>query len=240
MRFYTREWKEGKLDENARGELDKAAVEHANRLRPTLPRALTFLTEGGGVFGLHDAEMLALVVDDAGQVVLRLRMPGYGVGRESVELTISYAHACLMGITDDEREEILDPNGRTHDWDERGGIPAGEASIMASELDAWADGRFVHRFSLGWPWYEEFAIEFDDAAMSLKALSGRLLDLGQPEEAIAAVEEDVALLRQRVAANPGFNRFLAWSLNDLSRRLADLDRPEEALAASKEAAELAP
>ena len=121
MRFYTREWKEGKLDENARGELDKAAVEHANRLRPSLPPALTFLTDGGGVFGLHDAEMLALVVDDAGQVVLRLHQSDYYRG---VELTISYAHARLMGITDDEREELN----------------AEGASIYGDELDASADG----------------------------------------------------------------------------------------------------
>jgi hypothetical protein len=182
--------------------------------------------------------MLALVVDDAGQVVLRLRMLTYGVDRESVELTISYAHARLMGITDEEREEILDPDGRTHDWDERGGIPAGEASIMASELDAWADGRFVHRFSLNWPWYEEFAIEFDDAAMSLHA-PGRLVELGQPD-AIAALEETVALLRQGLAATPGDNRHFEWWLNDLSRRLAGPSWPEEALATSEEAAALEP
>ena len=86
----------------------------------------------------------------------------------------------------------------------------------------------------------EFAIEFADAAMSLNALSGRLLDLGQPEEALAATEETVALYRQRVAANPGFNPHLARSLNDLSGRLAGLGRPEEALAASEEAAALVP
>jgi hypothetical protein len=109
---------------------------------------------------------------------------------------------------------------------------------MADELDAWADGRFVHRFSLNWPWYEEFAIECDDAAMSLHAL-GRVLDFGEPE-ALAALEETVALLRQRVAGAPGDNRGQAWYLDDLSRRLADLRRSEEALAASEEAAALDP
>jgi tetratricopeptide (TPR) repeat protein len=238
MRFYTREWKEGKLDADARGELGRAFDEHADRLRPNLPPALTFLTAGGGVFGLHDAEVLALVVDDASQVVLRIRMPQYGVDGESVDLTISYARARLLGITDDELEEILDPKGRTHDWGQRGGIPDGEASIMTSELDAVADGRFVHRFSLWWPGYVEFAIEFAGAAISLNALSGRLLDLGQPEEALAAVDETVALYRQRVAAKPGFNPYLAWSLNDLSGRLGGLGRFKDALAASKEAVAL--
>jgi hypothetical protein len=233
MRFYTREWKEGKLDPGAQRELGRALDEHVERLRPSLPPALTFLTAGGGVFGLHDAYLLALV-DDAGQVILRLRSFEYRKGSEQVELTITYQRARLMGITDEEREEILDPDGRTHDWDGRGAIPAGEASIMASELDAWADGRFVHRFSLSWPWYEEFAIEFADAAVAMKARSGRLLDLGQPADALAAVEESVAQGRLPICG-PGPNPGLAWGLTVLSDRLAGLGRHEEALAASSEA-----
>jgi tetratricopeptide (TPR) repeat protein len=134
--------------------------------------------------------------------------------------------------------EILDPDGRTHDWDGLGGIPAGDAWIMADELDCWADGRFVHRFSLSWPWYEEFAIEFADAGVSLNALSGRRLDLSQPEEALAAVEEEVALCRERVAANPGPSSGLAWLLTDLSGRLAGLGRADEALTAVEEAVAL--
>jgi hypothetical protein len=69
-----------------------------------------------------------------------------------------------MGITDEERVEILDADGRTHDWDGRGGIPAGEAWIMQDELDRWADGRFVHA------------------------------DLARPDEALAASEEAAALV----------------------------------------------
>jgi tetratricopeptide (TPR) repeat protein len=233
MRFYTREWKEGKLDAEAQRELGRAIDGHVERLQPSLPPALTFLTAGGGVFGLHDAYLLGLA-GDAGQLVLRLRSFEYRKDSEQVELTITYARARLMGITNEEREEILDPDGRTHDWDGRGGIPAGEASIMASELDAWADGRFVHRFSLHWPWYEEFAIEFEDAAVVMKARSGRLLDLGQPEDALAAVEESIAQSRQPVCG-PGPNPGLAWGLNVLSSRLAGLGRHEEALAASEEA-----
>jgi hypothetical protein len=110
--------------------------------------------------------------------------------------------------------------------------------MMADELDAWADGRFVDRFSLWWPWYEEFAIEFADAGMWLKALSGRWLDLSQPEEALAGVEESVALCREPVVENPGWSSGLAWSLNDLSGRLAALGRSDEPLAASEEAVAL--
>src|SRR5262249_29492644 len=90
----------------------------------------------------------ALVVDDTGRVVLRLRLPYYEVESETVDLTISYAHARLMGITDDEREEIFDPDREVVRVELEGGIPAGEASILADELDASADGRFVHRFAL--------------------------------------------------------------------------------------------
>jgi tetratricopeptide (TPR) repeat protein len=171
--------------------------------------------------------------DEAGQVAIRLRFFDTDKDAERAELIISYAGARLMGITDEERVEILDPDGRTHDWDGLGGIPAGEAWIMADELDRWADGRFVHRFSLSWPWYEEFAIEFADAGVSLNALSGRRLDLGRPDDALAAVEEEVALYRRR-----GWSSGLAWLLNDLSGRLAGLGRPDEALAAIEEAVAL--
>src|SRR5262245_51837900 len=188
-------------------------TERLNRLRQKLPPALTFLDSGGGPFYLHDAHLLALVVDDAGQVVVRLRLdPPWDV---SVELTISYAHARLIEITDDEREEI----------------DIGDDYIHGNKLDACADGRFVHRFWLSWPQggapgvdpeQPQFAIEFDDAAMSLHA-AGRVVDLGQPD-AIAALQETVALLRPRADAGGGF----AWWLNDLSQHL-------EALAASEEA-----
>jgi tetratricopeptide (TPR) repeat protein len=233
MRFFTRQWKEGKLDARAKGELERAVAAHVERLQPSLPLGLRFLAAGGGVFGLHDAHVLALD-EEAGKVVIRLRSFEYRENAKQVELTITYAHARLMGITDEEREEILDPDGRTHDWDGLGGIPTGEASIMASELDVWADGRFVHRFSLSWPWYEEFAIEFDDAAVSMKARSGHLLDLGQPEDALAAVDEEVAQSRLPVCG-PGPNPGLAWGLNILSDHLAGQGRHEEALATSAEA-----
>jgi hypothetical protein len=58
-------------------------------------------------------------------VLLRLHSRDIGVQRGSVELTIRYAGPRLMGITRKERVEILDPDGRTHDWDGRGAIPAG-------------------------------------------------------------------------------------------------------------------
>jgi hypothetical protein len=236
MRFFTREWKDGNLDADARDELRRAYEEHIDRLRPSLPPALTLLCAGGGVFEFHDASLLALD-DEAGRVVLRLRFFETEKDRGSAELTISYAGARLMGITDEERVEILDPDGRTHDWDGRGAIPAGEAWILVDELDRWADGRFVHRFALSWPWYEEFAIEFADAGISLNAASGRRLDLGRPEDALAAVEEELELCRRQATCGPAWKARL---LKELSGRLADLGRPDEARAASEEAAALVP
>src|SRR5262245_17803446 len=182
-------------------------AERLNRLRQNLPPALTFLDSGGGPFYLHDAHLLALVVDDADQVVLRLRLdPPWDV---SVELTISYAHARLIEITDDEREEIND----------------GGDYIHGNKLDACADGRFVHRFWLSWPQggapgvdpnQPQFAIEFDDAAMSLH-LPDHVLDLGQPD-AIAPLQETVALLRQHAGDPVGAG--FAWWLDDLSHYLS--------------------
>jgi hypothetical protein len=174
----------------------------------------------GGV-GFHDAEILDLVDHDAGQVVLRLHVPNYP--HDELDLTITFAHARLE-ITDDEREEIADGG----EW------------IHGGKLDACADGRFVHQFWLSWPkggvagvdpQQPKFEIEFDDAGMSLH-VQGRLLDLGQPKETTATVEEMIAPLRQREAENP----------DDLlnKRRLADLVRLQETLAAGWEAAALDP
>src|SRR5262245_14929437 len=192
-------------------------IERLNRLRQKLPPALTFLDSGGGPFHLHDAHLLALVVDDAGQEVVRLRLdPPWDV---SVELTISYAHARLIGITEDEREELN----------------ADGASIYGNELESSADGRFVHRFEIEASYFKDsdgervmlgrsllgdryfpFAIEFDDAAMSLH-LPDHVLDLGQPD-ARAALQATVALLRQHAGDPVGAG--FAWWLNDLSQYLA--------------------
>jgi len=232
----------------------RARAERVNRLRQDLPPALTLLWSGGGVFDLHDADVLALVVDDAGQLVLRLR---FSVPWDyDVELTIGYTHARLIGITDDEREEIFDPDRKVA-GDERDGVivPGGPAIVEGDELDTSGDGRFVHRFWLSRPWKTEFAIEFDDAAMSLHLrvvvvtqgaswsplfnaqIPDHVVDLGQPD-AIAALQETVALLRQRAGAPVGAG--FAWWLNDLSRRLARASWPEEALAASEEASAVDP
>ena len=73
-------------------------------------------------------------------------------------------------------------------------------------------------------------------AGSLNNLSVRLADLGRREEALAAIQEAVAIYRELAAARPdAFRPDLASSLNNLSLRLADLGRREEALAAIQEA-----
>jgi tetratricopeptide (TPR) repeat protein len=73
-------------------------------------------------------------------------------------------------------------------------------------------------------------------AGSLTNLSRRLNDVGQREEALAAVEEAVAIRRELAAAQPeAFQASLAASLNDQSKRLGDLGQWEEALSVAEEA-----
>jgi tetratricopeptide (TPR) repeat protein len=73
-------------------------------------------------------------------------------------------------------------------------------------------------------------------AMSLNNLSVRLGDLGRREDALAAIEEAVAIRRDLAAARlDAFDPDLAMSLDNLSSRLGDLGRREDALAAIEEA-----
>jgi len=74
-------------------------------------------------------------------------------------------------------------------------------------------------------------------AMSLYVQSGRLADLGRREEALATIEQAVAIRRQLAEARPDeFLPDLAMALKDQSGLLADLGRREEALAAIEQAA----
>ena len=76
-------------------------------------------------------------------------------------------------------------------------------------------------------------------ASQLVALASHLRDLGRREEALAAIEEAVALYRDLAAARPeAFIPDLATSLNNLSVHFGDLGRREEALAAIEEAVTL--
>ena len=76
-------------------------------------------------------------------------------------------------------------------------------------------------------------------AGSLHDLSLRLAAVGRREDALAAVEESVALYRQQAGAQPdALTPYLAGALNNLSLRLADVGRREDALAAIKEAVAL--
>ena len=69
-------------------------------------------------------------------------------------------------------------------------------------------------------------------AGSLNSLAVRLAELGRREQALAAIQEAVAIRRERPDA---FRADLATSLNILSNRLGDLGRREQALAAIEEA-----
>jgi hypothetical protein len=152
MRFFTREREDSEQDDEARERLDAALHAHAQQLRPALPPTLTFLLEGGGSFWLHDAQPLAL--DEAvieKRVVLVMRGLDYANGEESVNLTITYNGARLVGITEREvRDVILSP----------------EARILAGELDVGGSGGFVHSFSLWAPTYLEFAVDFTAAELN--------------------------------------------------------------------------
>ncbi|MCM3882225.1 tetratricopeptide repeat protein [Frankia sp. R82] len=73
-------------------------------------------------------------------------------------------------------------------------------------------------------------------AAALNDLSVRLADLGRSEEALAAVEEAVAIRRRLAADRPDtFLPDLAVSLSNLANRLGDLREPEVALAINEEA-----
>jgi tetratricopeptide (TPR) repeat protein len=72
-------------------------------------------------------------------------------------------------------------------------------------------------------------------AQSLNDMSTCLEQLGQRKEALAAVEEAVAIRRGLAEASPGGLRDLAQSLTNLSLRLATVNRRTEALTAIEEA-----
>ncbi|KAF7964708.1 hypothetical protein HWV62_3691, partial [Athelia sp. TMB] len=80
---------------------------------------------------------------------------------------------------------------------------------------------------------------FEKLTNSLIVLSNHLSDLGRHEEALAAIQEAVRLLRTLAAERPeAFNAALAVSLNNLSLRLSNHGHHEEALAAIQEAVKL--
>jgi hypothetical protein len=76
-------------------------------------------------------------------------------------------------------------------------------------------------------------------AASLNSLAARLAGLGRREDALAAVEESVAIRRELAQARPdAFQPDLAMSLGNLSNGLAGLGRREDALATAEEATDI--
>ena len=74
---------------------------------------------------------------------------------------------------------------------------------------------------------------------ALNNLSNRFSDLGRREDALATIEEAVAIRRDLAAARPdAFRPDLAMSLDNLSNHFSGLGRWEEALAASEKAVAL--
>ncbi|KAF7966141.1 hypothetical protein HWV62_39938 [Athelia sp. TMB] len=80
----------------------------------------------------------------------------------------------------------------------------------------------------------------DDLAKvnALKDKSAALLDLGQRQDALAAITEATDLIRALASKHPALNAELALSLRVLSSRLGDAGRREEALSAIAEAVKL--
>jgi tetratricopeptide (TPR) repeat protein len=75
----------------------------------------------------------------------------------------------------------------------------------------------------------------DDLASTLARHCGRLRDLGQHREALAAAEEALALYRDLAAANPAHRPGVANALTGRGVSLRDLGQHREALAAAEEA-----
>ncbi len=99
-------------------------------------------------------------------------------------------------------------------------------SVALAEADASITGRIVATFPPG----------TSERASWQGTLSNRLADLGRREDALAAIEEAVAIYRDLAAARPdAFRPELAASLNNQSVRLAGLGRREDALTAIEEA-----
>ena len=71
----------------------------------------------------------------------------------------------------------------------------------------------------------------EDLADALHGYGASLRDLGRHRDALAALEEALALYRELAAANPAHQPDLASALNSYGVSLADLGRHREALAA---------
>jgi tetratricopeptide (TPR) repeat protein len=86
---------------------------------------------------------------------------------------------------------------------------------------------------------EEREVYLGYLAASQNNLAVKLSDLGRREEALAAAQEAVELLRELAVARPdAFQPDLAASINTLANRLSELGQREEALAAAQEAANI--
>lgn len=81
---------------------------------------------------------------------------------------------------------------------------------------------------------ESRRLDMSALASALHVFNQRLSEVGRWEEALAATEEAVAVLRELAGDLPGQLPLLAESLNSLSIDLAAMDRPEQALAAAEE------
>jgi tetratricopeptide (TPR) repeat protein len=99
-----------------------------------------------------------------------------------------------------------------------GGLPRTRAAVAEARVKiARADG------------------ETADLAWALNNLGNRLGELGRDQEALAAAEEALGLLRELAQDNPGSQPGLAGALMNLGGRLGELGRHQDALAPAEEA-----
>ena len=78
-----------------------------------------------------------------------------------------------------------------------------------------------------------------ELTVALNNLSNRLAEVGRREEALAAIEESVAVYRRLAAVNPAaWEPDLARALSNLSNRLMELGRETDASTAAVESADL--
>jgi tetratricopeptide (TPR) repeat protein len=109
-----------------------------------------------------------------------------------------------------------------------------EHSVQLAALAATLTSQQVTRYRAGMVAGDLNAVS--RLAGSLNNLAPRLADLGQREDALAAIEEAAQVYRELAAARPdAFRPALAGSLHNLSVQLAGLGRAEDALAGQLDA-----
>jgi hypothetical protein len=159
MRWLTREWAGGGLDDAQYAQAIAGYWEHRSQVLPRLPAAFGLVLGERDVSGhrhtLHDARVVSWVADLPRRLELRLICWGPAAEDEPEALEIVYS----------EGVELVGPDERTlAAW-----LGNPETEFVYEEADALADGRFEHRHLL-WP-EGEFGVRFGDIALAVSLAS---------------------------------------------------------------------